>query len=392
MAAVLSSTPSLSRHDELVARARALAPKIGERARATEERRAPDPDILQDLIDAELMQILVPRRWGGHEAGLHTHREVVEIISAACLSTGWIAAFYMGHNCLALRFPEEAQKEFFADRPFALIPITNAPTLTAKRVAGGWVVSGQSAWASGIMDADWVCLGGKDETNGAHIFAFPIADVEIADVWHYAGMSGTGSNTAIIKDAFVPEHRAVSAPDFATGRFAAELYDDPLYSAPLMSFILCEVMPVYSGGLRGAADAFETVVRNRTAAYAKAKMSENPRSHVLLGEALLNASIAERLVRDLYTQIEAGIAQHSIGISERVALKAQSAFIAEHCRRAVNEMVHHSGSSGFHLDSPIQRYFRDLNTLATHVFCDWDSSRELLGRDRLGLAPNHPIV
>jgi hypothetical protein len=113
---------------------------------------------------------------------------------------------------------------------------------------------------------------------------------------------------------------------------------------------------------------------------------------VLLGEALLNASIAERLVRDLYAQIETGIAQHSIGVSERVALKAQSAFIAEHCRRAVNEMVHHSGSSGFHLDSPIQRYFRDLNTLATHVFCDWDTSRELLGRDRLGLTPNHPIV
>jgi alkylation response protein AidB-like acyl-CoA dehydrogenase len=107
---------------------------------------------------------------------------------------------------------------------------------------------------------------------------------------------------------------------------------------------------------------------------------------------LLNASIAKRLVRDLYTQVEEGIEQRSIGVSERVALKAQSAFIAEHCRRAVNEMAHYAGSSNFHLDSPIQRYFRDLNLLASHVFCEWDSSRELLGRDRLGLAPNHPIV
>jgi 3-hydroxy-9,10-secoandrosta-1,3,5(10)-triene-9,17-dione monooxygenase len=392
LVAALSSKNALTLHEELVGRARELAPKIAERARATEARRAPDPEIIRDLIDAELMQLLVPRRWGGHEASLRTHLEVVEVISAACLSTGWIAAFYIGHNCLATRFPEAAQKEFFADRPFALIPITNAPTLSAKRVDGGWIVSGQSAWASGIMDADWVCLGGKDDTNAAYVFAFPAADVEIDDVWHYAGMSGTGSNTAVVRDAFVPTHRALSAPDFASGRFAAELYENPLFSAPLMSVILSEVMPVYSGGLRGAANAFETIVRSRTAAYAKAKMSDNPRSHVLLGDALLNASIAERLVRDLYAQIEDGIEHHNIGIAQRIAFKAQSAFIAEHCRRAVNEMAHYAGSSNFHLDSPIQRFFRDLNTLATHVFCDWDTSRELLGRDRLGLAPNHPIV
>lgn len=392
MVAALSSIPTLSLHKELVGRAKELAPKIAQRARATEARRAPDPDIIRDLIDAELMQLLVPRRWGGHEASLRTHLEVVEVISSACMSTGWITAFYIGHNCLATRFPEAAQKEFFADHPYALIPITNAPTLSAKRVEGGWTVTGQSAWASGIMDADWVCLGGKDDSNAVYTFAFPIKDVAIDDVWHYAGMSGTGSNTAVVKDAFVPTHRAVSASDFASGRLAAQLYENPLFSAPLMSVILSEVMPVYSGGLRGAASGFEAIVRNRTAAYAKAKMSDNPRSHVLLGDALLNASIAERLVRDLYTQIEDGIAQHSIGISERVALKAQSAFIAEHCRRAVNEMAHYAGSSNFHLDSPIQRYFRDLNTLATHVFCDWDTSRELLGRDRLGLAPNHPIV
>lgn len=369
-----------------------LAPTIARKARATEGRRAPDPEILQDLIDAELMQLFLPRRWGGHEAGMRTHLEVVEIISAACVSTGWIAAFYIGHNCLALRFPEAAQEEFFADRGFALMPITNAPTLSAERVDGGWVVSGQAAWASGIMDADWVCLGGKDDTNSVYTFAFPAADVEVVDVWHYAGMSGTGSNTAVVKDAFVPTHRAVAAPDFATGRLAAELYDNPLYSAPLMAFILCEVMPVYSGGMRGAVNAYEGIVRNRTAAYAKAKMIEDPRAHVALGEAHLNASMAERLVRDLYGQVEEGLTHKNIGVSTRVALKAQAAFIAEHSRRAVNELMHRAGSSNFHLDSPLQRFFRDLNTLATHVFCDWDSSRELLGRDRLGLAPNHPIV
>ena len=160
------SKVALTVHDELVGRARELAPKIARKARETENRRSIDPEILQDLIDAEFFQLFVPRRWGGHEAGLQTHLEVVDIISSACLSTGWIAAFYMGHNWMALRFPEQAQEEFFADRPFALIPITNAPTLSAKRADGGWIVSGRSAWGSGIMDADWACLAGTRRGRG----------------------------------------------------------------------------------------------------------------------------------------------------------------------------------------------------------------------------------
>lgn len=386
------SKVALTVHDELVGRARELAPKIARKARETESRRSIDPEILQDLIDAEFFQLFVPRRWGGHEAGLQTHLEIVDIISGACLSTGWIAAFYMGHNWMALRFPEKAQEEFFADRPFALIPITNAPTLSAKRADGGWIVSGRSAWGSGIMDADWACLAGYGDDRVPYTFAFPIDDVEIDDVWHYAGMAGTGSNTVVVNEAFVPDHRVVSASDFATGRIAARLYDNPLYAAPLMAFVLCEVMPVYSGGLRGAFEAFEQIVRGRTAAYAKAPMSQNPRAHIQLGGAQLNAMMADRLVRDLVAQVETGIATRSIGLRQRVALKAQAAFIAEHCRTAVNDMAHYAGTSNFHLDSPVQRFFRDLNVLATHVFCEWDTSRELLGRDRLGLEPNHPIV
>jgi len=36
-------------------------------------------------------------------------------------------------------------------------------------------------------------------------------------------------------------------------------------------------------------------------------------------------------------------------------------------------------------------YIRDLNTLASHAFIDWDVSGELFGRHRLGLEPNHPL-
>ena len=387
-----SVSKNLSVHDELVGRARELAPHIAKNAKSIEDNRTPDKEVLQSLIDAELMQTLVPKRWGGHEAGLHTHREIVEAISAACMSTGWITAFYMGHNWMVARMPERLQAEIFAERPFGLIPITNAPTIEAEAVDGGYRLNGKAPWGSGIMDGDWAFVSGRVVGGKPMTFALPVSDVQVDDVWHYAGMAGTGSNTIVIEDAFVPEYRSISAADWATGRLAEELHDNPFYSTPLMSFILCEVMPVYSGGLRGAANAFEDIAKSRTAAYAKSKMGESVLGHIQLGNALTSAHVAERLVIDLVNQVEKGIADNSIGLSERIALKAQSAFIAEHCRRSINEMSHDAGTSNYHLDSPIQRFFRDINMISTHVFCEWNTSRELLGRNCLGLEPNHPIV
>ncbi len=64
---------------ELIDRARALAPGIAARALETEAARSPHDETLRELIDAELIETLVPRRWGGHELGIETHVAIVEI-------------------------------------------------------------------------------------------------------------------------------------------------------------------------------------------------------------------------------------------------------------------------------------------------------------------------
>jgi alkylation response protein AidB-like acyl-CoA dehydrogenase len=39
----------------------------------------------------------------------------------------------------------------------------------------------------------------------------PVADLTIKDTWHTVGMRATGSHTVMVRDAFVPEHRVISA-------------------------------------------------------------------------------------------------------------------------------------------------------------------------------------
>ncbi|MEX6723345.1 acyl-CoA dehydrogenase family protein [Parapedomonas caeni] len=378
--------------EELIARARALAPGIKARAAQAEQLRRPHDDSIRELIDAGIIQMLVPRRWGGAEADLATMVEVVEIISGACMSTGWIASFYINHNLYITKMNERVQEEVFGPRGFALLPAANAATMKAKRVDGGWLVSGRAPWGSGIMHADWVLVSGIDEA-ASRLFLLPAADAKVADVWHFAGMAATGSNDIVLEEVFVPEHRAIEHAEFGQGPTEASLrYDNPLYSIPMLPIAYNTISGVLSGGLRGAYEEFEATVTRRVRNFSGAVVKDQQHFHIMLGEARIATQMASDLARLTVARTTALARKEPFTLEQRLDLKAKVAFLSRLCLDSVNQMMSRAGSSSFHHDRPIQRYWRDLNTLCTHAFWDWDATRELVGRHQLGLEPNHPLA
>ncbi len=378
--------------DEAIARARALAPAIAERAGECEELRRPHDDTIRELIESDLLGLLVPSRFGGHELGLDTMAEVVFEISRACMSTGWIAAFYIGHNWMACRFDPELQEEVFAGKNHALIPGSTVPTLKVAAVDGGYRVSGKASWGSGIMHADWVIMSGIREDGEVMTFMLPVEDVAVGDVWHMTAMAGTGSNDMICEDAFVPAHRAMPLGEFYAGDTAGTRQNGPFYAMPILPFVYCEVMGVYAGALRGAVDAFDANLQKRARLHTNAAVKEKQYSHIQLGKALTAADIAEELMRSQCDLTDACMAQGGFSMADRARLKGHAGFLVDHCRRAVNELVSHSSADIFNEKLPLQRFFRDMNMLATHAFFEWDNAREQYGRIALGLEPNHPLI
>jgi 3-hydroxy-9,10-secoandrosta-1,3,5(10)-triene-9,17-dione monooxygenase len=76
--------------DELVARARALAPKLRERAvRAKRDRNIPQESV-DEYLAAGLIHTLQPKRWGGYE---HDHEVAfniaLELGKSTCGSSAW---------------------------------------------------------------------------------------------------------------------------------------------------------------------------------------------------------------------------------------------------------------------------------------------------------------
>ncbi len=373
----------------LLERVNAVLPAIAARAAESEVLRRPHDDSIRDIVDCDVIRALVPKRFGGHELGLDTLAAVARAVSSACMSTGWVTAFYLGHNWMLTKFPERAQEEFFAARSFTMAPIQPSPDLVIEPVTGGYEVSGRSSFSSGIMHADWVILakaGGPD----ARAFAVPRDEVTVEDVWHMAGMAGTGSNDVIVEKLFVPGHRTLDADTLFNG--TDSIHDNPLYAIPLLPFIYCEVMGVYTGGLEGATAAYESHVRSKVRTWGGDALAGKQAVHINLGEAHARASAAGALLERLVADTRALADARNFTLDARLDLKLRAGYISELCRHSVNDMMARSGTKSFRLDAPIQRYFRDLNTLATHAFIDREVAYELYGRHRLGLAPNSPLI
>ncbi|WP_084396876.1 acyl-CoA dehydrogenase family protein [Henriciella aquimarina] len=377
---------------ELIQRARDLAPGIQARAAEADKRRKPHDDSIKELIDAGIVQMFVPKKWGGSEASLSTMQEVVSIISAACPSTGWIAAFYIVHNIYIGKYPKRTQEELYGKNGYVLLPAATAPNLSASKVDGGWEVSGRALWGSGVMHADWVMMSGMTDL-GQRSFLMPVGDVDVQDNWHFIGMSGTGSNDYVADKVFVPDHLSLDMDEvFAGPTEGSRLHENPLYSVPLLMLAYCTFYPVITGSLTGALRAYEAIVDKRVRNFSGSVVKDQQNTQILLGNFQVATQVANELARAAFERTEKIMHSRPFTVEDRLYAKGQTAFTSNHCRDTVNKMMSVAGSSNFHTDQPLQRIWRDLNMVCSHAFVDWDITREQFGRQYLDLPFTHPLI
>ena len=380
---------------ELIGRAHELAPLLARRALETERNRAPLDDTVKQLIDAGLLGTLVPAAYGGHELPVSTMSEIVRVLSTACPSTGWVSAFYQGAAWRLLAFPEAAQREIY-DKPYVLSAGQAAPLREAIRVPGGYRISGQTPWGSGSTHAEWILFVGLVQESNAPphptMFVVPRSETTLVDTWFVAGMRGTASNDLRVDDVFVPDHRSASFVAALEGRAEGVAgHDNPMYHRPLIPFLMCEVVPVVVGALRGAATAFVERVRGREGTVSGQRAAGKPASQMRLARGLAAADAAEVLLREYLRRFEAEDPSR-FELGSRASMKLAASFLVDFCRNETNALARGFGADGFRDESPLQRYFRDNNMLAVHAFLDIDTAAETAGRLALGLAAEDPIL
>jgi 3-hydroxy-9,10-secoandrosta-1,3,5(10)-triene-9,17-dione monooxygenase len=381
---------------ELIGRAQELAPAFAKRALEEEALRSLSAETVRDLVDSGILAAITPKAYGGHELGLDTMAEVARVFAAACPSTGWISAFYMGAPWRTLFYPEQGQKEVMGGNPYVLMAGTAAPLTDVKRVKGGYVATGQTAWSSGCIHANWISFTGLVKAEAGpptHMtFIVPKHEVEVLDNWFVAGMRGTGSNDVRINEVFIPEHRSALFSQAMVGETPGQLFHtNPMYHLPFLPLAMAEVVPVIVGATRGAADAFLERMKTRQGTISGVKAAGKQSHQMRLGRAIGAAQAAEMLLDVFMKNMTRPLVEQK-DYTDRVHAKLQAACIVDLCRNAINDMARGFGADGFRDSSPLQRYFRDVNMLAIHAFLDIDNATETAGRHALGLPVEDPLV
>ena len=376
---------------ELVGRAREIAPMVATDAAKNEIAGQVSDRVIDAFCDAGFMKIFVPKIYGGYEMSPDVMVEVVKEISPYCTSTAWVLAFYIGHNFLHALFPQRSQEEAFAKRSFTLTPGTSAPAYKLTPVDGGYIARGKSSWNSGSAHGDWFMSGGmveNAEKPEVLLFMTPAKDVQVLGNWDVQAMRATSSGDVAINGAFVPHYHCVPAVDIVEGRSpGAKLHSNPLYSMPMLPLIQSEVLPCVVGAYQGAVREFHKLTRHRISLHTSEKTSEKQAAQIRLGKALTGSALADDMLRN-YVDLILNMDKDEIKTVEaRAAIRARVASITDFCANGVNEVMLGSGASAFRDDSPLQRIFRDLSMLRVHGFLDLETGSQALGRVSLGLPP-----
>ena len=232
---------------ELTALARQLGQeKFAERA-AHYDREAIFPtENYQDMYEAGLMGICIPKEYGGHGADFMTYAMVAAEIGRYCGATAltWnmhvASTLWTGALTDDLEMSEEMQQEHHRQRsvhyqrilaegaiyaqPFSEGGAAAAGTVAfgtqARPVEGGWRVNGKKIFASlagsahyyGVLCTE-VAEGERPSRRNTMYLAIP-ADAEGVSVfggWDPLGMRGTVSRNLLFEDVFVP-HEAMLMP------------------------------------------------------------------------------------------------------------------------------------------------------------------------------------
>ncbi|BAH51550.1 acyl-CoA dehydrogenase family protein [Rhodococcus opacus] len=387
------TTTPVSERERLVSAARALGPLLRENAaRAEADRRVPEENI-DALREAGLFDITKPARFGGAEEDFRTFLEVSLELGRSCGSTAWVTTLSNVTSFFVGAYPESVQRDVLGADPRIATCGVFTPTSTSVRVDGGYRVTGRWGFASASHHASWANVGipltnADGDAVGAASAWIPMTDLSIDNTWYVAGMSGSGSDTLVADDVFVPDARILSVTDMMEGRTASEFQDETLYHSSLVPVLALVLVGPVLGMAEGAYDAvLATLQKDKPIAYSFYQRSiDAPSTQLNMAAARSLIDQARLLAFRGADEIDAAAAAgRQMPVVERARARMDAAQAANLCREAVELLLNVSGAGSFAQVNPLQRIWRDLETSSRHAFINLNINQEIYGRALLGI-------
>ncbi|HEY7625755.1 MAG TPA: acyl-CoA dehydrogenase family protein [Ilumatobacteraceae bacterium] len=401
--------PSL-RPDEIIARAIALRQHLRDHQAKTEARSRYSEETHELFTKAGFFRILQPRKFGGYEFDTETFYRTIIEISRGCPSTGWMLCLGAGHALqVGSSFSEEAQAEIFGPDGHFVAPLSvgNFPgTRPARPVDGGYRLSGKWRYASGVPYSTHFMgladLEGVDPPDGLLLVTVPRDSYEVLDDWgDLIGLKGSGSNSVVIDDAFIPAHHTAPVArllgewpmttDLLPG---AVIHGNPMYTGGFMGFAISELTSVQVGAARAMLDEYEQILASTAnvsmsgnSAVKRYEVADYQRSY---GMALgwVDAAHAT-MVRSgqLYMELAATAVKtgRQVSAEDHWRLYGMVQTAARLSWEAGDLLFRTAGSSASLDGQRMQRYWRDLSAFRSNSIHQFDFRSRAVSQAHFGL-------
>jgi alkylation response protein AidB-like acyl-CoA dehydrogenase len=376
---------------------RELEPIIRRHAGAAERERKMAPEVMSALVESGLLRMWVPTALGGLQVGPNETLEVIEALSNIDPSTGWVMSNCVFISTLCQFLPADVAEDLLGD-PGAVICGSFVPPGTARGAGDGHLISGRWTFGSAshyattlvvltlLTDDDGLVMG-ADGVPTSVVACFDPKEATLLDTWHTLGLRATGSTDFTLDALHVPtDHTFVlGAWEPPEGPF-----DAPLYRMGLMIDAV-RIAQVGVGIAQGALDEFVELASAKTPAYTATLLADRAtvQERVARAQALIQAgrSSLRTTVFDAWQTVQEG---PRITGPACVPMGLAASFALDASVQAVDLIYQSAGTTAFRDESPLQKRFRDLQTLRQNAIASW-SRYESLGKLILGRPSDWPL-
>jgi alkylation response protein AidB-like acyl-CoA dehydrogenase len=232
------------------------------------------------------------------------------------------------------------------------------PATLARRVEGGWSLSGHKIFSTGAVALSWMLVWARTDEDEPRVGSFLVRGgspgVRVEPTWDHLGLRASRSDDVVLDDVRVPVEATLelsassaSGPD---GRGAA-----------LMAWNCLGLTALYLGVAGAARDWLVRFLHERVPSSLGQPLATLPRFQSAVGEIEARLAAATVLVRSLAEGVDAGDPQavQRAGIGKLAGTRAAI--------ESVQEAVALIGNNALNRRNPLERHLRDVLCARIHT-------------------------
>jgi alkylation response protein AidB-like acyl-CoA dehydrogenase len=230
------------------------------------------------------------------------------------------------------------------------------PATTARRVPGGWSLSGRKIFSTGAVGLRWMVVWARTDESPPRVGGFLVRSdspgITIEPTWDHLGLRASRSDDVIFADTPVPAESVTALTEPAQA---------PARDTTLMTWNGLGLTALYLGVASAARDWLIGFLNERTPTALGRPLATLPRFQSAVGEIEASLTVADELVSGLAARADAGDqdAVRQAGIAKLAGTRAAIG--------AVEQAVALVGNNGLTRKYPLERHLRDVLCSRVHT-------------------------